>query len=52
MTFDEACEDRDIYEAAQRYRHAPLADQPAVVEAYREMLRAVWDAAKRSKETS
>jgi hypothetical protein len=50
MTFEDACSDQEIYEAAQRYRHAPLEDQSRVVAAYHEMLRTIWERAQGSHE--
>ena len=31
----------EIYEACQRYRHCPFVDQPAVIEAYHNMLEVI-----------
>ena len=39
--------EREIYEAAQAYRHAPLYDQQVVARLFEEMVATIWNAAIR-----
>jgi hypothetical protein len=39
--------EREIYEAAQAYRNAPLANQKQVAYLFKEMVSTIWNAAIR-----